>query len=270
MNFRTSVPVKYGLAIAIIMMVLTPMIIHIAFLIKANGHQALNACQQVWAHRGLTTIEQENSISAFSSAFKHGATGVELDVHFHSESFQFIVSHDPVIDVVNSEVLTLEEVFTEFGDGHFYWLDFKNLYQLNPNERSRALEKLELLSQTVVSKSELLVESVDDRALSSFTQQGFQTSYWIALPNDLSQLSYLIHTFKIKVKYLLGQFTMISTDIVNYSSRFQIQLPTIPTLLFTVNDSATISSLFEKNNVRVVLTDLALYGTPQGCIDDNK
>lgn len=270
MNIQTNVLAKYGLAIVILIVLSTPIIIHIAFLIKASSYQALNTCQQVWAHRGLTTVERENSISAFSSAFKHGAAGVELDVYFHNESFQFIVSHEPIIDVVNSEVLTLGDVFTEFGDGYFYWLDFKNLYQLKPDERLRSLEKLDLLSQTVVSKSELLVESVDDSALSSFTQQGFQTSYWIALPSDLSQLSYLIHTFKIKVKYLLGQFTMISTDIVNYSNRFQTQLPTIPTLLFTVNDSTTISSLFEKSNVRVVLTDLPIYDLPQGCADDNK
>ncbi|WP_435249350.1 glycerophosphodiester phosphodiesterase family protein [Vibrio sp. nBUS_14] len=72
----------------------------------------------MWAHRGLTTVERENSISAFSSAFKHGAAGVELDVYFHNESFQFIVSHEPIIDVVNSEVLTLRDVIDAI-----HWLE---------------------------------------------------------------------------------------------------------------------------------------------------
>lgn len=258
----------------------TLVLIQSAFVYKAKHSNVLTAvCQQIWAHRGLTTKAEENSLEAFQAAINQGARGIELDVFFNSEKDQFIVSHDPVTDsssiestsedTTNSKRLVLETVFQSFGNQTYYWLDFKNLYQLSIKERQQALDKLEALSINHVHKSQIIVESIGVHTLQSFTQANFITSYWVTLTSDFDSLTYAIHAFKIKIKYLLGQFSAISTDIDNFSTQFQMHFPTIPTLLFTLNQESQILTLADKSNVKVILTDEPLYELQTGCVDDD-
>ncbi len=258
---------KQMLVIAMTLVLFIPIAVYTASIAKGTSSDILHQCQQVWAHRGLTTHETENSLSAFDAAFKQGARGIELDLFFYSDQNRFVVTHDK-IDVYTPELLTLEQVFKTFGQDKYYWLDFKNLYQLDSKERKLALARLETLSSKLVPKSRFVVESIDVHALKTFTEGDFITSYWVTLTNDFSTFSYFIHTFKIKIKYLLGQFTAVSTDLDNYSDRFQFQLSSIPTLLFTVNEQAKVGQLFERDNVRVILSDLPIYQSTQGCTDD--
>ena len=44
---------------------------------------------------------------------------------------QYIVSHDFPYQIYDEKALTLDEVFKEFGNTKYYWLDFKNLSNSN-------------------------------------------------------------------------------------------------------------------------------------------
>lgn len=48
---------------------------------------------EVWAHRGASAYQPENSIQAFELAIALGADGIELDVHL-SEDGKLVVTHD--------------------------------------------------------------------------------------------------------------------------------------------------------------------------------
>ncbi|MBV7315683.1 glycerophosphodiester phosphodiesterase [Shewanella sp. NIFS-20-20] len=216
----------------------------------------MSLCQQVLAHRGAHDVHQENSMAAFTSAFERGVAGIELDVYFDPEHSQFIVSHDePTASTLASHLL-LANVLQQFGTQLYYWVDFKNLGELSNPQRLQALKRLQQLSYQFVPKSQFVIESIAVEALVPFTKADFITSYWLTLTNDMSMLTFANFAFRIKAKYLLGQFSVISTDVSNYSDRFQWHFPNITTLLFTVNDPNQIRYLFEQANVRVILSDL--------------
>ncbi len=248
------------LVLSILVLPLGLLILHLAFMVKASQSTEIISCQQVWAHRGAHTEHPENSLAAFTAAFEQGTRGVELDVHFDSQSNQFVVSHDAIAQQALANALTLEAVFAKLGGAGYYWLDFKNLVDLSQIQRLQALAELEQLIKAFdVPKSHLIVESIAIDGLVIFTQADFITSYWLTLNDELSPLSYGNYAFRIKAKYLLGQFRVISTDINNYTDNFGIHFPQIPTLLFTVNEPSLINALFTEARVRVILTD---HGAP--------
>ncbi|GAA6204792.1 glycerophosphodiester phosphodiesterase family protein [Thalassotalea sp. SU-HH00458] len=57
---------------------------------------------KIIAHRGASGEFPENSILAFEQAILQEADGIELDVHFHSPSQQFIVLHDQYLDEITN------------------------------------------------------------------------------------------------------------------------------------------------------------------------
>lgn len=63
------------------------------------------------AHRGDTVNFTENTLEAFSSAFKHGADGIELDIHLHHG--EIIIVHHHTFDL-DKTYPKLSEVFEQF------------------------------------------------------------------------------------------------------------------------------------------------------------
>jgi glycerophosphoryl diester phosphodiesterase len=55
---------------------------------------------KIIAHRGASGEFPENSLLAFEQAILQEADGIELDVHFHTPSQQFIVLHDQYLDEI--------------------------------------------------------------------------------------------------------------------------------------------------------------------------
>ncbi|PKF80114.1 hypothetical protein CW749_10545 [Vibrio sp. vnigr-6D03] len=234
------------------------------FFYKASNQSAWLFCTEVWAHRGLTKDAADNTLGAFSAALKAGAKGLEVDVFYDIKTDQFHVRHDPKPSLDEGKELTLAQVFSAFGSSTQYWLDFKNLVDLDNQSRQSALQHLIEISENVIERKYILVESVNDHALRTFTENGFNTSYWVALGSELSHWHYALYATKIKIKYLLGWFTTVSTDVDNYSDRFQYHFPEIPTLLFTVNEPQKIAELVQPN-IKVVLTDSAIYSQFASC-----
>lgn len=80
----------------------------------------LRSTTQVWAHRGASAAEPENTLAAFSAAIQQGADGVEFDVQQTSDG-QLVVCHDETITRTSTGTgwinrLTLHELRTHsFG-----------------------------------------------------------------------------------------------------------------------------------------------------------
>jgi glycerophosphoryl diester phosphodiesterase len=51
----------------------------------------------VFAHRGGSALAPENTIAAFDNGLRHGADGLELDVHLSRDGI-VVVHHDPTLD----------------------------------------------------------------------------------------------------------------------------------------------------------------------------
>jgi glycerophosphoryl diester phosphodiesterase len=69
----------------------------------------------VWAHRGASAAERENTLAAFSAAVRMGADGVELDVRLAPDG-RVVVLHDPVPGELPAFVPTLSEALDACGD----------------------------------------------------------------------------------------------------------------------------------------------------------
>ena len=68
----------------------------------------------IWAHRGLSRLYPENTLSAFEAACAYDITGVELDVHLTADG-EPVVIHDETVDRTTDGTgavrdLTLEEI----------------------------------------------------------------------------------------------------------------------------------------------------------------
>ncbi|MDG1752753.1 MAG: glycerophosphodiester phosphodiesterase family protein [Thalassotalea sp.] len=74
---------------------------------------------KIIAHRGASGEFPENSLLAFEQAILQKADGIELDVHFHDESKQFIVLHDFYLDKSTN------------GQGHYNQHSIAELTQLS-------------------------------------------------------------------------------------------------------------------------------------------
>ncbi|MEW6990656.1 glycerophosphodiester phosphodiesterase [Colwelliaceae bacterium 6441] len=86
---------------------------------------------RIIAHRGASGEFPENSLLAFEQAIIQGADGIELDVHYHDESGQFIVIHDRFLDTTTN------------GQGHYnqYSLTELTQYTLGKNQQLITLEQ---------------------------------------------------------------------------------------------------------------------------------
>jgi glycerophosphoryl diester phosphodiesterase len=74
---------------------------------------------KIIAHRGASGEFPENSLLAFEQAIRQKADGIELDVHFHDKSKQFIVLHDYYLDKSTN------------GQGHYNQCSLTELTQLS-------------------------------------------------------------------------------------------------------------------------------------------
>lgn len=69
---------------------------------------------KVIAHRGASGEFPENSLLAFEQAILQQADAIELDVHFHIESGQYIVIHDHHITDKNGDSRAIQDYSIDF------------------------------------------------------------------------------------------------------------------------------------------------------------
>lgn len=210
---------------------------------------------KTWAHAGYyeKTDYSPNSIESISNAFKNGAVGSEIDVFYDVESGDYIVSHNFPYLKPNGEILVLDSIFSKFGNSNYYWLDYKNLKELNEDETLLSIKRLnEILETNEIDKNRILIESTDLNNLKYFTARTFYTSWWIN-PSESNSTSF-IRNYRYKWYYLTGKFSSLSMSY-NYYARIEKTVHSIPINLWTINDKNTYKKIINADEVKIILTD---------------
>lgn len=220
-----------------------------------QAHKLSQLKKKAWSHAGYFQDKayQANSMQSFTNAKKNNAEGLELDVIYDKELRKYIVSHDYPYKSYNGKLLFLDSVFATYGNNFKYWLDFKNLKDMNEEEviTSQLLLK-KMLSTENICIENILVESTNLDNLSHFTKSGYYTSWWI-LPYK-SRYRSIARNYKYKFYYLLGKYSSLSMPY-NYYSRIEKSMNNIPVNLWTINERNIFLRNMKKPQVKIILTD---------------
>ena len=97
---------------------------------------------KIFAHRGFADKkDQQNTMSAIDNAYKTGFDGVEIDIHYLNDSL--LMTHDPVPEEQEKNLDNFDQ-FLKYQNKMLYWLDFKNLQDLDNTDLEQALMKVKL------------------------------------------------------------------------------------------------------------------------------
>lgn len=220
-----------------------------------DEHKLSNLNYKVWSHAGNINGEtiETNSIKSFDIVSKMKVKGLELDVIYDEKIKKFIVSHDFPYKEFNGKILLLDSVFSKYKNTFTYWLDFKNLKDLNKKntlESRLILDKI-ILEKTI-KKENILVESTNINNLSHYTKTGYYTSWWV-LPYK-SKYRSIIRDYKYKLYFVLGKYSSLSMPY-KYYSRVESSMNNIPINLWTINDETFFKKAMRKKQVKIILTD---------------
>ncbi len=235
---------------------------------KRDFSAVYDNCDKIWSSRGLyNTHDERNSVTAFRRAFERGAYGAEVDFHYDAKMDRFIISHghpkkdangDYIYPKKEGKILTLEALFKTAGEGHYFWLDYKNLEHLAAAETAQAIKRLKAITEDDAIRERLYIEASNPLALSRYTDAGFKTILGIhplAEKNIFS--SVVVNAYKIA--YYFNNITALampygSIDNPVYGKSAEKSFGPIPVFLFHVPvDDALLDDLVHKNSVRVIL-----------------
>lgn len=237
-------------------------------LAKRDFSAVYENCHKIWSSRGLyNTHDERNSITAFRRAFERGAYGAEVDFHYDAKTDRFIISHghpkkdangDYIYPKKEGRILTLEALFRAAGEGHHFWLDYKNLEHLTAAETEQAINRLLSITEEDAIRDRLYIEASNPLALSEYTDAGFKTILGIhplAEKNIFS--SVVVNAYKIA--YYFNNITALampygSVENPVYGKRAEERFGAIPVFLFHVPaEELLLDEIVRKNSVRVIL-----------------
>jgi len=235
---------------------------------KRSYENVYNSCHKIWTSRGLyNSHDERNSITSFQRAFDHGATGAEVDFSYDVKMHRFIVGHghpkpdadgNLVYPKKDGQLLTLEVLFETVGDGHYFWLDYKNLGQLTAEESDEAIVRLQQISQKGELDEHLYIEGSNPLKLSRYTEAGFKTILGIhPLPEE--HLLSGITRSAYKLAYYFSNTTAMAMPYAKhgkaiYGNTGRDDFGLIPVFLFHVADEEELLlKLVQQQEVRVIL-----------------
>lgn len=213
-----------------------------------------DSCHKVWSSRGLyDTKEERNSPTAFRRAFKAGAHGVEVDFSYDTATDRFIIGHGhprkgldgrPVYTKKEGELFTLELLFRELGEGHAFWLDYKNLDHLSVEATQKAIRRLKTIAVNGNVHDRLYIEGSNPLRLSLYTDAGFKTLLGtFPLPDSNPFASIVLDAYKL----LFAAFNITGTamnygsiDTPIYGENTQKQLGNLPVFVFHIPDDPSL------------------------------
>ncbi len=211
-----------------------------------------------WAHAGRVKPLQPNSIESVRAAFDRGAPGCEIDIHFDRRTRGFVVSHDFPYNLRNGRPLMLDDLFREVGDRGYFWLDFKNLGDLDGGDPGRAAERLQALLRRHSLLERSFVESSAQWQLGLLARKGILTC-WRIDPQEGTLLGNLQAEYRIKHRAAALNISALAIPRDVYDERIDAAFAGIPLLVFTVNDEADARRFMGYKNVCIVLTDEDFY-----------
>lgn len=218
-----------------------------------------NNCKKIWSARGLyATPAQQNTIESFSHAFAEGALGGEIDVFFDVDLQTFVVSHDFPYNTKNGELLFLHQVFDAVGPSPYFWLDFKNLRDLNKTHVQNAIAQLNAMAEQTGNKTHIYIEGSNPSNLSRFKKAGFLTILDVHPEPDGSLFAgAMIRAYKIL--FYFGDYSVMgmkygSLEKPVYGSKTRQRLGNIPIFLYHVPvEEGLVKDLLAQPAVRVLL-----------------
>ena len=227
-----------------------------------------NDCNKIWSARGMYggKIEQ-NSLASLNSAFKVGASGVEIDLYYDVEKKLFIISHNHPkknadgtlsYSLKNGKLLTLKEVFNTFNKDYYFWLDYKNLGDLSAEETKEAIKRLLVITVDDDLRQRVYIEGTNPLKLANYSYAGLKTIFDIQ-PLSASSWTTSIVLNLYKAAFAYGNFTVMgmkygSVDDPVYGKQTEEFLAGIPVFLYHVPDyKGLIEALLNHTQVRVML-----------------
>ncbi len=220
---------------------------------------AVDDCHKVWSARGSYSNEiEQNSVASIQKAFDLGAVGVEVDVYFDRDLSDFIVSHDEPYVLKDGKILTLEELFAQIDEVHYYWLDFKKLRRLNRKQVQAAVSRLKAISDPYGLQNHIYVEGENPSNLAHFRRAGFRTIFDTHPLADDTWINAIVLA-GYKMLFYFGEHSVMSMkygdlDKPIYGSNTQRSLAGIPVFLYHVPvDETLVSDLLAKDSVRAML-----------------
>jgi hypothetical protein len=221
----------------------------------------------IWSSRGLyDTPSEQNTIKAFRRAFKEGFLGVEVDCYYDVSLDKFIISHSQrkssdgsnKYTLKNGKFLTLEELFSQLGKGHYFWVDYKNLDRLSEEDSLKAIERLNKIVSMDNLKERIYLEGSTPNHLKYYSDVGYKTLFAFGPLRENHPLASISSNFYKMIFYFYDMSAIAiqygSVDNPKYGAKAEKNLKGIPIFLFHVpNETMLLKKLAKKEEVRVLL-----------------
>ena len=237
--------------------------------IDEKDHSAVyNNPHITWSSRGIyTSPKEQNSITSFKKAFDAGSMGAEVDCYYDIFLDKFIVSHDRTKKdtpgqyqylLKDGEILTLEKLFATLGEGHYFWIDYKNLDRLNTEDTLKAIKRLNTISSIYQIKERLYLEGSTPNHLQYYADAGYKTLFAFGPLREHHIFSSISSNF-YKIAYYFYDLSAVaihygSMDNPKYGEIAKKNLKGIPTFVFhEPNDTNLLKKLAKNKDVRVIL-----------------
>jgi glycerophosphoryl diester phosphodiesterase len=234
---------------------------------EKNYSDVYNNPNIVWSSRGLyDDSSEQNTIQSFKKAFEKGFSGVEVDCYYDVLLDKFIVSHGQHKNsdgtnkyaLKDGELLTLKEVFSVLGEGHYFWVDYKNLDRLNEEESLKAIKQLNKITSTDKLKERIYLEGSTPNHLEYYSDAGYKTLFAFGPLREKHPLASISSNFYKMIFYFYDMSAIAiqygSVENPKYGAKAEKNLKGIPVFLFHVpNETALLKELAKKDEVRVML-----------------
>ena len=255
--------------ISLLALIYNGLLLYVDMHIEAKNHSAVyNNPQITWSARGIyDSPKEQNSITSFKKAFDAGSMGAEVDCYYDVFLDKFIVSHDRTKKeqtgqyqylLKDGEVLSLEKLFTTLGEGHYFWIDYKNLDRLSTEETLKAIGRLDKITSIYHIKKRIYLEGSTPNHLQYYAEAGYKTLFAFGPLRENNIFSSISSNF-YKIAYYFYDMSAVAIhygSMANpkYGETTQKNLKSIPTFVFHVpNDTALLKKLAKNKDVRVIL-----------------
>ncbi len=192
---------------------------------------------KIWLHR-VNSVEKMKK-------YQYSYTGLEIDVHYDFFRKFFYVSHDEDASVN----LSIEHLFQSLQStsDHYFWIDYKNLNNENREESLNLL--MNIAKKYEIPHSHIVVESSETECLSVFSENGFQTSYYLPRcnPYTASKESMLKLAKEIDGRLQKSKVNYVSAYYYEYAF-IKFYFPETNMLLWYTRDNP-LKAFFVKNKL---------------------
>ena len=198
----------------------------------------------IYGHRGVPSLEEENTISSFEKAIELNYDGIELDVQITKDK-RIIVYHDiiqknskkKIINCNYQEISNSSTLAVPLLEDVLYKLGHKTIINIEIKYQSK--ESI-LIVERIIEKIKSL-NLIDSIIISSFNPQVIRQSKkiddriqtaWIWGKNNF----YFYNTWAPVLNYFKPDAIHIKGSLVNKTIVKKLQLQNIAILAYTIND----------------------------------